>query len=414
MKRITFWCAAAMFASAAVLSARIYFKGTCDKDALSYMPGEQMVFTVSLMEDGKALGGKKIKYTRRGDDGKTDSGEFVSDSQKPFVYKTSKDKPGYVHLKMEILGDDGKPVKGADKFEGGACAEFDKITSARPEPTDFDKYWKARKRSLKKVPIKAELTLLPGKSNDKLDVYDVKLDCVGDPVRGYLSVPKNAAEKSLPAQAVFQGYSVVDMHQWPVYDAIVFFVSPHSMDMGKDKAYYDELKKGKLAGFGFEKELKTPKDSYFDGMLLRDLRALEYLRSRPEWNRKDLQVSGGSMGGFQAIATAALDPKVTKCKSSITWMCDLGGVDDGRLGGWLPKYLPNRAYYDSVNFGKRIKCPVEIDAGLGDYTCPPSGVTSLYNNITAPKKIVFTQGRTHGYTPPDSPAKYTRSTMGDK
>lgn len=95
---------------------------------------------------------------------------------------------------MEILGDDGKLVKGADKFEGGACAEFDKITSARPEPTDFDKYWKARKRSLKKVPIKAELTLLPGKSNDKLDVYDVKLDCVGDPVRGYLSVPKNAAE----------------------------------------------------------------------------------------------------------------------------------------------------------------------------------------------------------------------------
>ena len=53
MRKITFWCAAAMFASAAVLSARTYFKGTCDKDALSYMPGEQMVFTVSLMEDGK-------------------------------------------------------------------------------------------------------------------------------------------------------------------------------------------------------------------------------------------------------------------------------------------------------------------------------------------------------------------------
>lgn len=90
-------------------------------------------------------------------------------------------------------------------LKAARAPEFDKITSARPEPADFDKYWKARKRSLKKAPIKAELTLLPGKSNDKLDVYDVKLDCVGDPVRGYLSIPKNAAEKSLPAPGGISG-----------------------------------------------------------------------------------------------------------------------------------------------------------------------------------------------------------------
>ena len=414
MKKVIFWGVATLLASMSMLAAKTYFKGTCDKDALSYKAGEPIKFSVSLMEGGNALDGRKVKFTRRGDDGKTDSGEFVSDAKKPFVYTTSIDKAGFIHLRMELLDDKGKVVKEAGKYEGGACADFDKITQSVAEPVDFDKYWKARKSALKKVPMKADLRLLEDKSKNELDVYEFKITSLGEPVCGYLSIPKNAAAKSLPAKAVFQGYGVNDMHFWPMPNAITIFVSPHSMDMGKDVQYYKDLQKGRLAGFGFEKELSSPKDSYFDTMLLRDLRALEYLRSRPEWNGKDISVSGGSMGGFQAIATAALDPKVTHCQSSITWMCDISGTDVGRLDGWRPKYLPNRAYFDSVNFAKRIKCPVEIDAGLGDYVCPPSGVSVLYNNINAPKKITFTQGRTHGYMPPDSPAKYVRSSGVEK
>ena len=56
-------------------------------------------------------------------------------------------------------------------------------------------------------------------------------------------------------------------------------------------------------------------------------------------------------------------------------------------------------YFDTANFAKRIKCPIYIEAGLGDYICPPSGVTAMYNGITAPKKITFVQNRTHSYNP---------------
>ena len=38
---------------------------------------------------------------------------------------------------------------------------------------------------------------------------------------------------------------------------------------------------------------------------------------------------------------------------------------------------------------------------MGDYTCPPSGVAILYNNIKSPKKIRWFQGSTHGYVPPN-------------
>lgn len=155
------------------------------------------------MEDGKPKGGQKVKYVRRGDDGKTDSGEFVSATDKPFVYKTSIAAPGYVHLRMEAVGDDGKPLKDADKFDGGACADFDKITPSAPEPKDFDKYWKARKRALKKIQMKAELTPLPDKSKGGIDVYEIKIDSVGEPVRGYLSSPqKRGGEVTAGARGV--------------------------------------------------------------------------------------------------------------------------------------------------------------------------------------------------------------------
>ncbi len=48
----------------------------------------------------------------------------------------------------------------------------------------------------------------------------------------------------------------------------------------------------------------------------------------------------------------------------------------------------------------RAKCRVEITrAGLGDYTCPPSGLALFYNAIKSPKSITWVQGSRHGHTP---------------
>ena len=46
-------------------------------------------------------------------------------------------------------------------------------------------------------------------------------------------------------------------------------------------------------------------------------------------------------------------------------------------------------------------CKVTVSAGIGDYTCPPTGVAAFYNNLACEnKKITWTQGATHGYMPP--------------
>ncbi len=131
------------------------------------------------------------------------------------------------------------------------------------------------------------------------------------------------------------------------------------------------------------------------------MRSLQFLKALPQWNGKELVVSGGSQGGLQTIWAAALDPDVSRADSSITWCCDFAGPTKGRLNGWRPDYVPALNYYDSVFHAKRIKCPIVISrAGLGDYVCPPSGLAILYNNIpSAQKKINWVQGSTHGFVP---------------
>ena len=70
----------------------------------------------------------------------------------------------------------------------------------------------------------------------------------------------------------------------------------------------------------------------------------------------------------------------------------------------MPEWTPALGYYDGVNHAKRIKCPVTISAGLGDYICPPSGVVTLYNNIKSNVRLTFHQGQTHGYTMKNAPS----------
>ena len=134
------------------------------------------------------------------------------------------------------------------------------------------------------------------------------------------------------------------------------------------------------------------------------MRALEYMKTRPEWNGKDLIAEGGSQGGLQTSWAAGLDPDVTLARPSIVWCCDLGATEPGgRLHGpWYIQHTAGIDYFDAVNHIKRAKCPVEIPrAGLGDYTCPPSGLAVYFNAIPTPKSINWVQGSRHGYVPPE-------------
>jgi len=397
------------FLLASAMASDFSLRGTTDKEVAIYKVGEKMEFTLKLYDEDNVVVGKKIKWTRSGDDGKVENGEGIT-TEHGVKIVTSTDKPGFVRVKAFAFEDDGKNIVGyvggwgANKngdifFDGGACVEPEKLKSVE-EPNDFDSFWQKMKAELNEVPLSAKLKEVTPK-DAKVKVFEVELDCAGPkPVTGYLTIPLNAKPKSLAAIVSFHGYGT-GKHNVPAWLNewnIVFDVNAHGMKLGQDDAYYAQLQKD-LSGYCFNKDENSNRHkTYYYGMALRVMRALQYVKTLPEWNGKDLQSNGGSQGGLQGLWGAGLDADVTSCDIWSPWCCDLGGVNLGRQLGWRPDFTEAINYYDPVHHAKRIKGKVHLVANYGDYVCPPSGVWTVYNNIAHENKSmeVF-QGCTHGY-----------------
>ena len=424
--------------------------GETDKPrAIDYAPGEEMVFTLSL-QGATSLPPDTyfISWVRSGDDGQTDRGRVPASLDKPLVVKTKLDSPGFVRLKAVVVDRNGREYRKKfrgdpntpegqkalnsferrDKrvfFDGGAGVKVDELQSV-PEPADFDEFWARRRARLAKVPVEADMKELVGYGKG-YKVYAVTIKCAGPrPSTGYLSIPDEPGKKRITVY--FHGYG----HSYPNKGHVIspvlnrtegmcFNFSPHGYELGREPEYYDEFFRSICSGgctFGFDdKQNADPETCYFSGYTYRIMRALEWLKTLPEWDGKTLAVRGGSMGGLQSVWAAGLDPDVTIAEPSIPWCCDIGGRDTLKriIDPWYIHETPALRYYDPVNLAKRISktCRVEIvRAGLGDYCCPPSGVAILFNNVPGPKKINWVQGSTHGYVPPEKHQAFSITANG--
>ena len=445
---LTIVAAAGLFAAGELDNAVLH--GDADKvRAIDYKPGETMTFTLTL-QGVKQLPPDTyfISWKRTGDDGITESGKVPASLTTPLVIKTKTDKPGFVRIFAVVVDKDGNQYRKSftgdattpegkkamnafermDKrvfFDGGAGVEPQKLESV-PEPQDFDEFWARRKARLAEVPLETEKKELKDRSKTE-NIYAVSIKCAGPrPSTGYLTVPKRPGK--YPIKVSFHGYGHTYPNKGHIIhpiigkgDSIQFYFTPHGYELEREPEYYDEFFRSICSGgrtFGFDDvQNADPKTSYFSGFTFRLMRALEWLKTLPEWNGKDLIVSGGSMGGLQSVWAAGLDPDVTQAYPGIPWCCDIGGRDTLKriIDTWYIHETPALRYYDPVNIAKRIskKCRVEITrAGLGDYCCPPSGVAILYNNIPGPKKINWVQGSTHGYVPPEKHQQFSLTANG--
>jgi len=449
MKKIKITAIGILLAAAAAFAGELdggFLKGVTDKAKPFYAPGEEMTFTLRL-EGIKALppGEWFVSWERSGDDGKRDSGKVPASLTEPLVIKTSLDKPGFVRVRAMLVDGKGnvyrknipanaltpdgtRPMNNSERhdkrifFDGGAGVQPEKL-QGHAEPADFDAFWAKQYARLDRVPIKAELIELPC-SNPKARIYAVQVPCAGlRPVTGYLTVPKAVDDGAkFPCRLETHGYSgdrcQHDAPSGARDNEIVFNINAHGQKLpafGATEADRKMLRweiRSNGNSYAFDPAQNAdPETAYFNGMVLRVKRALQYLKTVKGWNGTDLIASGGSQGGLQTIWAAGCGEGVTRAESGITWCCDM--YTSGKLrkdpslklagDGWYIGWTDAMGYYDAANFGKRIPktCLTIITrAGLGDYCCPPRGLAILYNNIPGPKKIWWVQGSTHGFVPP--------------
>ena len=410
---------AAAFGCWSAFAASPWIQGTTDKCPLDYVVGEEITFTLKVREAASLPPGSRLRWERTGDDGMLRKGEAGVDSS--LVVNTSLNRSGFVRLYAEVLGADGNPWQSDDAkgrkdrvfFDGGAAVEPRRLRQTKPEPADFDAFWAKRKAELAAVPMKATLEEISSPVQG-VRLFKVSVACAGGhPSTGYLSVP--ATEGRYPAIVGFHGYNAswgrnaTNPPRKVPEKAIQLLVSAHGFELGREASYYLDFRKSTCSngyGHAFDPAQNSrPETCYFGGMAWRVMRGIEYVKSRPEWNGRDLTVTGGSQGSLQAIWGAALVPGVTAAKIYIPWCCDIGGTEDGRNHGeWYLKWAPGLDYYDQVNMARRVPgtCRVDISrVGLGDYIAPPCGVAMMFNNLSCPKSIVWVQGSTHGYVPPE-------------
>ncbi len=374
-----------------------------DRPDWLYQTGEKAAFTVQAIENGATIGGVRLTYS---------CGPEMMD---PTFTKTvtltreglridagTMNQPGFLRCVATV-------ERGGEKYRGLGTAAFSplKIEPAVQDPADFDSFWQAGKDELAKIPIDAERTLLPDLSTSKVNVYHVSLANAG-PVKlwnssarvfGILCMPK--APGKYPARLGVPGagvHKIGGMIREAEQGVITLNIGIHGIPLTLDQKVYSLLGSGALNGY-WVYNLDSRDRYYYRRVYLGCVRAVDYLTSLEEWDGAKLAVTGVSQGGALSIVTAGLDPRIKALAAYFPALSDLPGYASGRAGGWPHMFkdaenrtkekLDTAAYYDVVNFARRVKAPGLYSWGYNDEVCPPTSTYAAYNQVKAPKRLIL-------------------------
>ena len=368
-------------------------------DAL-YKSGEEVVVTGRLTKGGAAVTGGKLRVTVKWEGRVVETKDLPCDG-KSFKITYKGEKPGWVYFSFAVVGPDGNVVEnpGAKAPQGkkkllaeiGAIYEPEKIRTKVEMPADFDEFWKGVRAKLDKVPFNTKLEKLDS-GDPKIALYAVTVDAGADrPVTAYLGIPVGAKPKSHPALVNFLSWSNCDASRAHAINNakrgfIALSATWHGFPVNQPADFYPrEIRKGFRATGHIDDRDKWE----FRWVYVRVLRALDYIKSRPEWDGKTLVVQGGSLAGAETATAAAFDPAVTTALISVPCFCEFSGDLAGRkrsipvsgTNELSPAVRKALSYFDIVNLATKIKCEVYFCTGYADELCPPSNVIAAYNNL---------------------------------
>ena len=309
----------------------------------------------------------------------------------PTKIETKLDEPGMVYVEIT------ENTPGAKPRALGAAVAPEKIAPSIPVPADFDSFWAAKIKALRKVPAKPELNEKPSEK-DGVDFAILKMNHVeGKHIWGQVAKPHDSSnKKKYPGLVILQWASPPYPLQkaWVTDRAaegwLTVNIEPHDVMPDQPKEYYDALP-AELKAYN-SIETRNRDKNYFLYMYLADVRAVDYLASRPDWDGKTLVVMGTSMGGQQSLCAAGLNPKVTAMLINVPAGADANGNAHGRKVGYPfwdvndPQVMKTAEYFDTVNCAARIKVPSLVAMGFIDTTSTPVGIWAAFNQIKAPKE----------------------------
>jgi cephalosporin-C deacetylase len=377
-----------------------WIKTECDHPDAIYELGEKAVFRVTLVDNVRILP-TELAWTLTLDGARVLDKGILSFRSGVATVQGTLEQPGVLQLKVT-------PVLAADLEKlgsGMASAAFApyQIAPTAKLPADFEEFWNMQKAALTNIPLDAQINPV-AQDDPNIELFEVSFANIGGlRSHGYLAKPKGAT--SLPIMISQPGMGVhpngLKESRWVIGNATLGFLaldmSAHDMPM--ERTAEDEVRWKKFMGYpyiGSDDRMTY----YYRQVFLGMIRGIDYMTSRPDWNRGAIISSGASQGGGLALIAAALDARITAVVSVAPALGEhtgpLYGRPDAAPNNLImgrdkktpnPRILEATAYYDTCNFARFVKVPVLISSGLIDTACPPMTVLSIYNTLTCPKQI---------------------------
>ncbi len=379
-----------------------------DHNDWTYKTGEQAKFSVQVLKYGNLLDNVTIDYET--------GPEMLPDVKKEgVVLKNGKIEftgtmktPGFYRVRVWAVVD-------GRRYEGLATAGFepDKIQPTVKDPADFDQFWNNAISEARKVNLDPKLTLLPDRCTSDAYVYHISFqnEAPGSRVYGILAVPKKPGK--YPAILRVPGAGIrpyAGDSRTAGQGIITLEIGIHGIPVILDPQVYPDLNGGALSSY-WNIRMNDRDLHYYKRVYLGCIRAVDFIFSLPEFDGNNIAVTGGSQGGALTIVTSGLDKRIKYAAGLYPALCDHTGYLNKRAGGWphyyrdkqpKPGEIETLAYYDVVNFARRITIPGFYTWGYNDLTCPPTSMYSAYNIISAPKELMIFQETGHWTFPEEN------------
>ena len=393
--------------------SRVAVVVTPDHPGWTYQPGEPVSFRIDVLRDGHQVSGTTVTYSLGPEMlPPITQATAVLGSTPLTVAGGTMSTPGFLRL-IATAEIDGRTYRGL----GTAGFAPERIQPTQINPPDFDAFWASERARLAALPLDAKWTPLPDYGTADADCSQINLQNVGltggtSRLYGILCVPRGAGK--YPAVLSVPGAGVRPYRGLPQLTArgvITFQIGIHGIPVIQPQEVYDSLAAGGLSGYQ-TMGLDSRERYYYRRVYTGTLRANDFLTSLPQWDGRNLGVTGGSQGGALSLVTAGLDRRVTRLAAYYPALSDVTGYLHDRAGGWPHMFraaegpashrseakILTSQYYDVVNFARRVTVPGLYSWGFNDETCPPTSTYAAYNVITAPKRLILAYDTGHRST----------------